>query len=729
MTVKTVAANCRFCGYQCGLSVTVTDGRVTGVRPDPERFPHDAAIMRRCKRWPNAPAILDHPDRVNYPLKRTGGRGSGEWSRITWDQALDEIAARLAALKDKHGPETLATSIGGPHTTYWPLHRFMTLFGSPNNMGIGQICWNPGVWVNTLTYGWHIDMELDPHMTNCAILWGVNPADSDNSLFWETVKLYRAEGKPLIVVDPRRTATAEAATLWLPVRPGADPWLALGLLHVVVRDKLYDEYFVANHCHGFDRLAEHVRLYPPSHVAGLTGLPAADIEKAARLYAAEAPSTLYTGRGLDQLGPNSIPVHHAIAALRAITGNLDYPGASHISEMPDFTPEADLELSAALPPSMRDKQLNKGKLLLQNYAAFERVRDLTMKRGGRLPLRYLTSAHPNLVWQAMLTGDPYPVRALIVMASNPLLTQADSRLIHRALHSLDLIVALELFPTSTAMLADYILPIAGVLEKPVLETKAGTANIAYGGDAAVRPYYERRPDYDFWKGLGERLGQSGQWPWADFREATAASLKPADISWEDFCAQGIYAHPSNYLKYSEIDSDTGRERGFATVSGRVELYSEVFAELGAAPLPAPQTQAPLTADFPLLLMTGARYHPYYASSHRRLPALRALHPDPWAEMDAATADRFGLAEGDAVWVETERGRARFVTKITPMNPDAVSVEYGWWYPEKPAREPGLGDMWTSNANVLTSGDYATADKLVGTWTYNGIPCRLLRAGM
>ncbi len=131
-----------FLWIQCGLTAT---SRMAGdyVKPDPSRFPNDQHILRSCKRWPMIPQVMDHSQRVNYPLKRVGERGSGRWQRITWDQALDEIAVKLQKLKEQFGPEMLATSIGGPHTTYWPLHRFMALFGSPNNMGIGQICWNP----------------------------------------------------------------------------------------------------------------------------------------------------------------------------------------------------------------------------------------------------------------------------------------------------------------------------------------------------------------------------------------------------------------------------------------------------------------------------------------------------------------------------------------------------------------------------------------------------------
>jgi len=721
---KRVQTNCRFCGYQCGLIATVEDGRVTAVEPDPAQYPGDAGIQRGCRRWRLAPEFLDHPQRVNYPLKRTGERGGGQWQRITWDQALDEIAGKLATLKERYGPEMLATCIGGPHAVYWPLHRFMNIFGSPNNMGIGQICWNPGTWVNTLTYGWTIESELDPDDTACAMFWGANPAESDNSLLWRQVLRFRQKGKPLIVVDPRRTRTAELAALWLPVRPGADAVLALGLIHVIIGEQLYDRAFVADWCHGFERLAKHVAPYTPLYVEDITGVKAEAVEAAARLYAQNSPATLFSGRGIDQIGGNSVPAHRALAILRAITGNLDVPGASCLTEMPDFVPELDMELSERFPPEARQKQL--GRLALQSYQGYERVRQLTLRHGRRLPMRYLTSAHPNLVWRAMLTGEPYPVRSLIVMATNPLLTQADTRLVHAALKSLDLLVVLELFQTPTAMLADYVLPVAGALERPLLETKAGTANLAYGGEKAVEPYYERRPDFDFWRGLGQRLGQGKDWPWESFTAALEASLAPAGLTWADFCRTGLYSPPAEYRKHERKDPQTGRPAGFATISGKVELYSELLAEIGGDPLPIPKNLPAGGRDFPLTLITGARFQPYFASSFRQFAAARAAHPEPWVQMSAATARGLGLEEGSPVQVETERGKARFVLKIAPMRDGVASVEYGWWYPEMAAAEPRLGGLWFANANVLTNADYESSDSLIGTATYNGLPCRVVQ---
>ena len=134
MTGTERPTNCQFCGYGCALLARVENGRVIAVRPDEDRYPFGMGVMGRCRRWPTNVQMLDAPDRLNYPLRRVGDRGSGRWEEVSWDEALRDIASRLEQLRDEHGPGTLASAIGGPHASYWPLHRFMNLFGSPNTV-------------------------------------------------------------------------------------------------------------------------------------------------------------------------------------------------------------------------------------------------------------------------------------------------------------------------------------------------------------------------------------------------------------------------------------------------------------------------------------------------------------------------------------------------------------------------------------------------------------------
>ena len=723
MTPESQKTNCRLCSYLCGLEATIADGQITDLKPDPTRYPYDASIVLGCRRFHSNLEFLNHPERVNYPLKRVGERGSGLWQQVSWEEALDDIAERLTGLKKEYGAETLATAIGGPHTTFWPLHRFMNLFGSPNNVGIGQICWNPSIWVNSLTFGWPLENEIDPDNTECAILWGVNPAESDNSLFWRQVLAYSKTGRPLIVIDPRKTRTAALATHWIAPRPGSDAALALGLLHVVIREGWYDADFVATWCHGFEQLKNHISQYSPENVARITGLEVEQIITIARCYATARPASIFHGRGIDQIGHNSMQVHRAIASLKGITANIDLPGACHLSGMPEYVPEIDLELTDKLSVEQRAKQLGRQQLMLQTYASYERLTRQTLKHGKRLPARYLTSAQPNLVWRAMLENDPYPVRALVVSGSNPLICQADTKLIHEALKSLDLLVALELFPNSVSALADYVLPMAGSLERPVLQTNAGVANIAYGGPQGIKPLFDRRTDFAFWRDLGIRCGQNRDWPWRNFTASLDDIVKPLGMDWGTFCDKGLYAPAPEYLKFEQ--EENGQPRGFATFSGKIELFSELLQEFGADPLPLHKPLSHQTEEFPLVMVTGGRKQPYWASSFRQLDSLKKKPSRPEAEICQQTADELGLVDGQEVWVETERGQARFHLRIIDMRAGVVNVDYGWWFPEQELSGDDPGGMLQANANLLTNADFDKSDPLLGQWKYNDLPCRVV----
>ncbi len=733
MTTELKPTNCHFCGYCCALTATVEDGRVVALEPDPTRYPYDPQVMAGCRRWPMNLDVLDGPDRVNHPLKRVGERGSGQWERVGWDEALDEIARRLEALRAEHGPGTLASMIGGPHTSFWPLHRLMTLFGSPNNMGIGQICWNPRIWMDVLTFGWTVEADITDE-TGCVLVWGTNPAESDNSAFWRALLALGKSDVPLVVIDPRLTRTARIADLWLAPRPGTDCTLALAMLHVIIEEGLVDRAFVEEWCHGFDELAAHVRPFTPERAAEACGVPAEDIARAARLFAGDHPSALVSGRGIDQVGASVAPTHRALCCLRAVTGNVDVPGACVLAEGSDFTPEADLELTLEHLDELSERCLNTAFTPLQSYEGYRRIEALTEPFGRKLPARYLTSAHPDLVLRAMETGEPYPVRALIVQATNPLVTYADTHHVLRALMGLDLIVVLEYHLTPTAAIADFVLPAAGAIERPIFQAHGGVANMAYGGPAAVEPYHERRGDYEVLRALGERLGQGAHWPEATFEEAIAATLEPCGMGWDAYCQLGLCFQPPAYRKHEQPGPD-GRPRGFATATGKVELASEALAALGGPRLPLPGEPRRLcTPEFVeeheragwtrIAMNTGGRKQPYNASMYLNHEPFRERHPYPEVEMSPATAERLGLAPRDCVRLATNSGQARFRVATIPMRDDLVNVDYGWWHPEWEAALPELGGIWESNVNCLTACDLGPTEPMIGTWSYNALDCMI-----
>lgn len=714
-------SNCHQCGYLCGVDVWVDEHeRIVHIAPDPERYPFDAQVMNRCHRFAVLKDLIDHPERVNYPLKRTGRRGSGQWQRVSWDAALEGIATELQRLKSAHGPETLASCISAPHMIYWPLHRFLNLWGTPNNIGIGISCWNPRIWVNSLTFGWPLEDEIVPGVTRCVMAFGVNPAESDNSLFWKTLKDFTGTDGLLVVVDPRRTRTARLADHWLKIRPGTDGALVLGMLNVLIQEKLVDRPFVDEWCTGFESLRQRAQAYSLERVSEITDIPAETIARTARLLAASKPAAIITGLGIDMCGANCTHTLRAIAILRAVTGNVDIPGACCLNEGPDFVPEVEMDLSRLFSTRQRNKKLGKGLFPLQRYSGYERLTTFTSQHGNVLPARYLTSAHPHLAWQAMITRRPYPIRALITMASNPLLCQANTSMVYQALKELDLLVCLEQFMTPTAMQADYVLPMAGSLEKSMVQTNGGVANLAYGGGAAIRPLYERRTGFDFWSELGRRCGQAMHWPWTSLEDALDSMFLPCGHSWADICRTGGYAPAPRYRKYLK--------KGFATPSQKIELASSLLKSLGHDPLPDFTEARADDPAYPLRLMTGVRKQPYYASEFRQMRRLRKKFARPVAEMAPATADRLGLKQGDRIWIETPQGRIQQTLRLADMRVDLVSVEYGWWFPEQPPREPDLGGLWVSNANVLTTADTDACDPILGQWNFRSLPCTVYPAG-
>ena len=289
---------------------------------------------------------------------------------------------------------------------------------------------------------------------------------------------------------------------------------------------------------------------------------------------------------------------------------------------------------------------------------------------------------------------------MLILANNTLLAYPDSRKVYKALKELELITVMDYWLTPTAMLADYVLPTADWLERPTLTNTYGCSDFAICSERAVQPAYERRTDYQFWKGLGDRLGQSDFWPWDTLEEAKYYRVYPLgyDVSsYDEFVEQVRFSFPEReYYKYGRL--------GFATPSGKVELYSQTLEELGYDPMPSyigpsesEDDNPELAKEFPLTLIAGSGIMPYYHSEHRNIKPLRYLHPEPRMQINPSTAKELGIKNGDWAWIETKRGRIRQVAELTEIvHPRTIFVERGWWFPERDGREPELYGLWQSN---------------------------------
>lgn len=699
------------------------DGHAIKVEGDPD---HPISQGRLCARGRLLIDHLYHPARLNYPVKRVGERGANQWQRISWDQALDEVAARLANLRGQYGPETLAFTHGTHRTYHWDGRRFFNLFGSPNLCGANNICFCPTQAVEYATYGGlsHGDMES----TRCLVVWGTAPSQSDPILGFPEIVAAKNNGAKLIVVDPRRTREAEMAHLWLPIRPGTDVALMLAWLRLMIEEGWYDREFVERWTVGFADLRAAVAPYTPEKVSAITWLPAKQIREAARYYATTKPAVITWGFGIDKQGVNATQAARARCLLRALSGNLDVPGGELLglaSPIGQIVSNEAMECNEALPPQQRAKQLGADEYPFFGFPGWER----NLAANRRLPPGYMapspadttSMAHERAVFQAVLTGRPYPVTAMISLANNPLLALPDVRRTHRALKALQLYVVVDYYLTPSAALADYVFPAACTAERTELWLESGFCLACPKG---IGPLYERRDDYQFWRGLAIRLGQAEYWPWKTVEEVWDYRLAPVGLSFEELLARNGLFGRREYRRYEQF--------GFGTPSGKVELRSSTFEALGCEPLPVyrepPHTPAAdpvLARDYPLLLITGSRFMPMYHSEQRQLAAARARMPDPRVTLHPATAAALGVRAEAWVRVVTPQGRIRMRARLSDtVDPRMVDAQHGWWFPERSAAEPELFGVFESNANVLCPDGAAFSSPETGGWPYTALLCRV-----
>jgi len=642
---------------------------------------------------------LRSPYRLLHPLRRKGRRGGGEWEPLSWEKALDEVAARLAEAKEKYGAEAvcLAKGLYQRHSDY--VSRLGNVFGTPNVTSIDNTCYIPSAVGRLVTYGFDgmPDVGGGPE---CLLLWGTS---ADPPLLPDA---------RLVVVDALESTAAEKADLWLRPRPGSDLALALGLLYVIVQEKLYDQGFVTAWTYGFERLEEHVRAYPPEKVAALTWVPPEKIVAASRLFAAARPGCLWNGNATEDT-LNGTQCARAFAILQAICGNLDVPGGTVHVEGTLLAEGTDREvLRHLLPPEQEAKKLGAE----AGYVPAHPLWDAIAWKPGEV--------HPQHVVTSILEGKPYPLQVLAIFGSNPLLTWPHSKRVHQALLKVPFLVVADLVMTPTAALADVVLPVASYLETNGVEVTRNPAGaFCLEPQQKVVQIGECRSDLEIISGLAARLGL-GEYFAPDLESLLDRYLAPMGMTFRELRRHpGAVCSATKYRKYLE--------KGFATPSGKVELWSQLCATWGYDPLPVyrEQPDTPLSApellpEYPLVL-TSAHEPEYVHSQDRYLPTLRAKRPEPLVVLHPQTAEGLGVAEGDWVYIESRQGRVRQkATLDLGIDPRVVSVAHGWWFPER-----GEADSYgweEANLNILTD-DGPPYGPEMGSPRLRGFLCRVYKA--
>lgn len=700
---RVVKSACRMCHGICGVLVHIRNGRVVKVTGDPDCPTSNGYI---CVKGKASVELLYHPDRLKFPLKRVGARGENRWQRISWDEALDTIAEKLLKFKHEFGAESIVTmqGTGRPYSVFHA--RFRHCLGTPNEVGCTHVCYFSRVVASAMTCGtlpicdYYGFGDVYP---KCVVVWGCNITESGASdgmcgyQLTQTVK----KGAKLIVIDPRRTRIASKADHWIQIRPGTDDALALGMLHTIIKEELYDKDFVRKWASGFDELRERVESYSPEKVEEITWVPAGTIRAAARMYATTKPACIQWGVAVDQ-NINSFQTARAILLLSGITGNIDVPGgdvfwvppANVVKQSPGFNPS--LVLPEKVSPEMWAKKIGAGK-----YKVIDQV-------------------HPSLFLDAVFSEKPYLPKALFIIGSNTLVTHSDSLRWAQALEKLDFIAAVELFMTPTTQMADIVLPSASWLETDDVADMHFTWCVLIRQKVAT--IGECRDDKQIMIDLAHRMGMGDCFPWRNVKEYCDWVLKDAGITFDEFKELGIIKSEMRYRKYEE--------EGFATPSGKFELLCSTLESMGYDPLPyfveppeSPYSTPELFKSYPLIITTGGRVQAFFHSEGRQIKSLRKLNPDPLVEIHPATAKGLGIEEGDWVWIESPRGRIKQKARLTKgIHPGVVHAQHGWWFPEKGPPEYGFKE---SNVNLLTGG--MPSDPHTGSESWRSFLCKVYRA--
>ncbi|HWI53898.1 MAG TPA: molybdopterin-dependent oxidoreductase [Symbiobacteriaceae bacterium] len=617
MTERVIRTVCPHdCPDQCSMLATVADGRLVKVAGDPE---HGFTRGFLCGKVNKYPERVHSPERLLTPLKRTGPKGSGQFATITWDEALDEIAGQWRTVQAAYGPEAL---LGYAYSGTMGLVNRNVVKALFHALGASQL--NAGtVCDSACEAGWEFAAGATPGTdpetvaeSDLIICWGANVVTTNVHIV-PFIDQAKARGAQLIVIDPYRTRTAQRADWHITPRIGTDTALALGVMHVLVRDGLYDAAFVAERTVGFDQLrAEVLPDYTPERVEAITGVKAADVERLAHAYGQAKAPFLRLGMGMSRNAGGGMATR-TVALLPALVGAWGKPGGGALQDTAaawDF-----------------------------NYNALRRP-DLLAR-----PVREIN--HSQLGRALVELNDP-PVKALFVAANNPAVTCPDQTSMVAGLSREDLFTVVhDIFLSDTALYADIVLPACTPLESEDLFRSYGTYYVQHGPQV-LAPLGESRPNLWVTQQLAARLGLEGfSYDLGEYFEQllNGSSFTPSQV-----VGQGAVK-----LNYDQ--------RGPAVTY----FYSEAMAEAGLPPLPRWEAEQPAG---PLRLLT-APGHSQHHTAFAGVASLQRLEGEPRCLLHPDDAAARGLKSGDAVSVFNERGQVGLYLEVTDATqPGQVVIE-------------------------------------------------------
>ena len=661
MGKKVVHAACPHdCPDACGVLITIEDGRATKIQGDSA---HPVTRGFLCAKVAKYIDRVYSPDRVLYPMKRNPASAKGArrlspaqaFTRISWDEALDLIANRLRSISEEFGPESiLPYSYGGTLGALNGASMDRRFF---HRLGASQldrtICSSAGTEGLVSVIGLKLGTEPEQFShSRYIIAWGAN-IHGNNVHLWPFIEEARRKGAKLVVIDPYKTRTARCADWYLPINPGTDVALALGVMHVIIGEALYDADYVTQHTIGFHELCKRVQEYPPERVAEWTGISPEDIRKLAREYATARPAVIRVNYGV-QRSENGGMATRAITMLPCITGSWKEVGGG-------------LQLSTSGGFQLNKDALARPDLMLKS----------PLGRASRV-------VNMSELGQALTTLNDPPVKALFVYNSNPAAICPDHASVVRGLAREDLFTVVhEQFLTDTCDYADIVLPATTFFEHKDLQAAYGHYYLQ-SSERAIEPLGESRSNVELFRTLAGRMG----FPEACFRESDDemidASLATGHPRMEGIDRQRLEREGHVRLNFASEYFLPFAKGEFGTPSGKAEFYSASLASQGLDPVasfvpPTESRHSPEAHRYPLELLARKAdnfLNSTFCNLHSHQP-LEAGHMDV-LEMNSADATARGIHDGDNVLVYNGRGELQFTARVDGTVPaGVVSARLNW----------------------------------------------------
>lgn len=655
---KTVYSLCFMCSVRCPIQVLMKDGQVHWIEGNPHVPGMEGSL---CPRGSAGISLLYDRERLQTPLIREGGRGEGKWRKASWNEALDYVADKLKAVIAAHGPQSLVMGERTNLSTHVS-KTFMKALGSPNHFTHDALCKGS---VNTACrslFGYTDgQIGIDYKNTRHIVLYGRNIFEAIAVKEVNSLMDAIDSGAKVTYIDPRVSVTATKADRYWMIRPGTDLALNYALIHVILQERLYDAAYVDRWVLGLSELQDFVQPYTPQWAEKETGIPANEIVDFARKISQDKPSVIfhYGYRGAHH--QNEVHVRRSILILNALMGSVEAKGGIFFKKGPGA-------LGKKPARKLTDQALPK-----ISTVRFDKVGT------PEFPLPDPAHGVAQVLTDAILKEDPYPIKALIANRFDPLKSIPDTNGLKRALEKLDFIVTIDINMSDIAWYSDVILPESIYLERTdCIQQANGLKPQMFLRRQAVQPRYDTREASVILKLLADRMGIGQYFPYETMDDLVSWQLEPTGFTMKDFDAKGFVAYGKEQIFWDRNDGIQ-----FKTPSGKIEFVSSLLEKAGFPSFPT-YAQAPEPSENRFRLTVGrVALHTHVSTQNN--PLLSELFPENVLWINSARAKALGIQNNDRVEVSSAVGSGvirAFVTDF--IHPEAVFMVHGFGHEAKTA---------------------------------------------